>query len=380
MSTPLTDTTPAARFIDPKVLIKIQNLELVARTVVEGFVQGLHRSPYMGFSVDFAAYRQYMPGDEIRRIDWNVFSRSDKLYVKLYEGETNTRVLILLDISGSMNYGSGDIKKIDYARIVAACLSYFAYHQRDGVGLLTFDSQIGSHVPPGRRRGQLLTILSEIDRIQRSELTEFRKPLRFLAEYLTRRGVIVLISDLYDEPENILAGLKVLRSKGNDIIVFHIMDNFELTFPFEDMAQFEDMETRKKLHVIPEYLRTQYLVILNEHMEKIRKELAGCRIDYCLMDTSKPLDQGLFTYLAARSALPDAAEQAGGQFEFGPRHGADAGYVVQHAVRQQLRQDESRSAVANRWTAGRRPDGDHRVQRQRDAALASDIGQGHVER
>ena len=281
--------------------MKIQNLELVARSVVEGFVQGLHRSPYMGFSVDFASYREYQPGDEIRRIDWNVFSRSDKLYVKLYEGETNTRVLVLLDISGSMNYGSGEIKKIDYARILAACLIYFAHHQRDGVGLLTFDTDVRAHIPSSRRRGQLLTILSEIDRIQPSELTEFRKPLQFLAEYLTRRGVIVLISDLYDEPDNIIAGLKALRAKGNDIVIFHIMDHFELTFPFEDMAQFEDMETKKKLHVIPEYLRTQYLVIIKEHMEKIRKELSGWRIDYCLMDTSKPLDEGLFAYLAARS-------------------------------------------------------------------------------
>src|SRR3989454_9582945 len=156
--------TPANRFIDPKVLIKIQNLELVARSVVEGFVQGLHRSPYMGFSVDFASYREYQPGDEIRRIDWNVYSRSDKLYVKLYEGETNTRVLVMLDISGSMNYGSGDVKKIDYARILAACLSYFAYHQRDGVGLLTFDSQIPAHVPPGRRRRPVPTIFAGIDR------------------------------------------------------------------------------------------------------------------------------------------------------------------------------------------------------------------------
>jgi uncharacterized protein (DUF58 family) len=301
MSTPIADQTPAARFIDPKVLIKIQNLELVARTVVEGFVQGLHRSPYMGFSVDFAAYRQYMPGDEIRRIDWNVYGRSDRLYIKLYEGETNTRVLVMLDISGSMNYGSGPIKKIDYARILAASLSYFAHHQRDGVGLLTFDTEIRAHVPASRRRGQMLTILAEIDRIQPSAQTEFRKPLRFLAEYLTRRGVIILISDLYDEPDNIIAGLKALKAKGNDIIVFHIMDNFELTFPFEDMAQFEDMETRKKLHVIPEYLRTQYLSILKDHMDRINKELAGTRIDYCLMDTSKPLDVGLFSYLGARA-------------------------------------------------------------------------------
>ena len=300
MSTPVGEQQSINRFIDPKVLMKIQNLELIARTVVEGFVQGLHRSPYLGFSVDFASYRQYMPGDEIRRIDWNVFSRSDKLYVKLFEGETNTRVLVLLDISGSMNYGSAGVTKIDYARMLAASLSYFAYHQRDGVGLLTFDTEIRSHIQASRRRGQLMTILSEIDRIKPSELTEFRKPLRFLAEYLSRRGVIVVISDLYDEPDNIIAGLKALRAKGNDIIVFHIMDNFELTFPYEDMAQFEDMETKKKLHVIPEYLRSQYLTILREHMERIRKELSGLRIDYCLMDTSKPLDVGLFSYLGAR--------------------------------------------------------------------------------
>src|SRR5437016_4760340 len=187
MSTPVVETS-TNRFIDPKVLMKIQNLELIARTVVEGFVQGLHRSPYLGFSVDFASYRQYQPGDEIRRIDWNVFSRSDKLYIKLFEGETNTRVLVLLDTSGSMNYGSGGVTKIDYARMLAASLSYFAYHQRDGVGLLTFDTEIRSHVPPSRRRGQLMTILAEIDRVQPSELTEFRKPLRFLAEFLTRRG------------------------------------------------------------------------------------------------------------------------------------------------------------------------------------------------
>src|SRR4030095_5068268 len=180
MSTPVVEQRPTNRFIDPKVLIKIQNLELVARTVVEGVVQGLHRSPYTGFSVDFASYRQYMPGDEIRRIDWNVFARSDRLYIKLYEGETNTRVLILLDVSGSMNYGSGDVKKIDYARIIAACLSYFSSHQRDGVGRLTFDTEFRSHIPASRRSGQLLNILAEIERIQPAKETAFKKPLRFL--------------------------------------------------------------------------------------------------------------------------------------------------------------------------------------------------------
>jgi uncharacterized protein (DUF58 family) len=281
--------------------MRIQNLELVARTVVEGFVSGLHRSPYLGFSVDFAEYRLYTPGDDLRRIDWNVFSRSDRLYIKLFEGETNTRVLTLLDISGSMNYGSGEIKKIDYARVLAACLSYFAHHQRDGIGLLTFDTQVKVHIPASRRSGQLFTILKEIDRVTPSDLTEFRKPLRFLAEILNRRGLIILISDLYDEPENIVAGLKQLKSKGNDIIVFHIMDDFELTFPFEDNAQFEDLETKRKLHVIPEYLRSQYLTILNDHMAKLRTEFSAAGIDYVLMNTSKPLDTGLFTYLAARS-------------------------------------------------------------------------------
>jgi uncharacterized protein (DUF58 family) len=299
MSTPIIDR-PKNRFIDPKVLMKIQNLELIARTVVEGFVNGLHKSPYLGFSVDFAEYRQYMPGDDIRRIDWNVYGRSDRLYLKLYEGETNTRVLILLDVSGSMNYGSADIKKIDYARIIAACLSYFSYHQRDGVGLLTFDTDVRSHIPASRRTGQLFNILAEIDRIEPAKETAFRKPLRFLAEFLSRRGLIVVISDLYDEVENIMAGLKQLKAKGNDIMVLHIMDNFELTFPFMDAAQFEDMENKRKMHIIPEYLRDQYLTIINDHIARLRKEMSGSRIDYTLMDTTKPVDEALFSYLAAR--------------------------------------------------------------------------------
>lgn len=292
---------PRNRLIDPAILVKIQNLELVARTVVEGFVQGLHKSPYLGFSVDFAEYRPYNPGDDLRRIDWNVYSRMDKLYIKLFEGETNTRVLTLLDASGSMSYGSGAVKKIDYAKILAASLSYFSYQQRDGVGLLTFDTAVRDYLPASRRNGQLPHILHTIDRIEPTALTEFRKPLRYLAEILNRRGLIVLISDLYDEPANIMAGLKQLKSKGNDIVVFHIMDDYELRFPFDQMAQFEDMETGKKMHVIPEYLREQYLKIVGDHMTQLRREMAANQIDYTLINTSKPLDQALFNYMAARS-------------------------------------------------------------------------------
>ena len=300
MSTPAADR-PKNRFIDPKVLIRIQNMELLARSVVEGFVTGLHQSPYLGFSVDFAEYREYQPGDEIRRIDWNVYGRSDKLFIKKYEGETNTRVLVLLDMSGSMNYGSGEVKKGDYAKMLAACLTYFAYHQRDGVGLLTFDSEVRSHIPASRRTGQLFTLLHEIDKAVPAKGTEFKRPLQFLAEVLSRRGIIILISDFYDDPANILAGLKVLKAKGNDIMAFHIMDDFELTFPFEDMAQFEDMETTEKLHVIPEYLRTQYLNVVANHIDTLKKGLKAAQIDYTLMNTSKPLDSALFSYLAARA-------------------------------------------------------------------------------
>jgi len=292
---------PKTRFIDPKVLIRIQNMELLARSVVEGFVTGLHRSPYMGFSVDFAEYRQYMPGDEIRRIDWNVYARNDKLFVKLYEGETNTRVLILLDMSGSMNYGSGEVKKSDYARMLAGCLTYFAYHQRDAVGLMTFDTAVRTHIPASRRSGQLLSLLHEIDRATPGQGTEFGKPIQFLAETLKRRGIVVVISDFYAEPSSVISGLKILKAKGNEVITFHVMDEYELTFPFEEMAQFEDMETSDKMHVIPEYLRDQYLKVVGSHIEELRKGLKAAQIDYTLMSTSKPLDSALFSYLAARA-------------------------------------------------------------------------------
>ncbi len=292
---------PTNRFIDPTILSKIENLELLARTVVEGFVQGLHKSPYLGFSVDFAEYRTYQPGDEIRRIDWNVFARMNKLYVKLFEGDTNTHVHLLLDVSGSMGYGSGEVQKVDYARFLAASLAYFAYGQRDGVGLLSFDTDIVNHIPAGRRSGQLFSILAELDRAKPSKETEFQKPLDYMAEFLKRRGIIVVISDLYDDVPNILAGIKHLRSKGNDVIVFHVLDDFELSFPFDQMTEFEDLETTKKLNVIPQYLKREYLQLIHGHIEELDRELSKVGVDYTLMNSSKPLDVGLFAYLAKRA-------------------------------------------------------------------------------
>ena len=289
------------RFIDPTVLTKIQNLELLARTVVEGFVQGLHKSPFLGFSVDFAEYRQYQPGDEIRRIDWKAFARLDRLFVKLFEGETNTHVHFVLDASGSMAYGSGEVSKIDYAKFLTASLIYFAYHQRDGVGLVTFDEEVTGHIPAGRRNGQLFSLLAQVERIEASKVTEFRKPLDYMSEFLKRRGMVVIVSDFYDEVENIVSSVKHLRAKGNDVIIFHVLDDFELNFPFDTMTEFEDLETTKKLNVIPQYLRKEYLQLIQGHVDALEKEFAAIGVDYTLMNSSKPLDVGLFAYLARRA-------------------------------------------------------------------------------
>jgi uncharacterized protein (DUF58 family) len=185
--------------------------------------------------------------------------------------------------------------------MLASCLTYFAYHQRDAVGVLVFDEGVRAHVPSSRRSGQLHTLLHTIEHAEPGKGTEFKKPINFLADALSRRGIVILISDFYDEPANILAGLKVLKAKGNDIMCFHIMDDFELTFPFDEMAQFEDMETQDKMHVIPDYIRTQYLNVVGAHIEKLRKDMNSVQIDYTLMNTSKPLDAGLFAYLAARA-------------------------------------------------------------------------------
>ena len=293
---------PSNRFIDPTILSKIENLELLARAVVEGFVQGLHKSPYLGFSVDFAEYRPYQPGDEIRRIDWNVYSRMDKLYVKLFEGETNTHVNLLMDISGSMAYGSsGSVSKIDYARFLTASLAYFAYGQRDGVGLLTFDTDIVSHIPASRRTGQLFNILVNLERSEASKETQVHKPLEYMAEFLKRRGIVVIVSDLYDDAQKIVSAIKHLRSKGNEVIVFHVLDDFELNFPFDEMTEFEDLETTRKLNVIPQYLRKEYLQLIRGHIAELEKQFASIGVDYTLMNSSKPLDVGLFAYLAKRA-------------------------------------------------------------------------------
>jgi len=296
-----TEPTASARFMDPKILGRIDNLELLARTVVEGFISGLHRSPYVGRSVDFAEHRAYMPGDDIRRIDWRLFARADRFYVKEFEADTNTSFTLILDLSRSMTFGSRGITKLDYARYLAACLAYFSHKQRDRVGLVTFDEDIVDFVPPSAKH--LEVVLHKIDRMKPGRRGALGPPLAKVAEAIRRRGIMVLISDFYEEPEAVLDAVKVLRYKGNDLIVFHVLDPAEIEFPFDEVANYQDLETEEAIPVIPEYLREQYRKLVAEHIDRLSRWLGDNRIDYTFFDTSTPLDYALFNYLSNRQRL-----------------------------------------------------------------------------
>jgi uncharacterized protein (DUF58 family) len=290
-----------SQFLDPRVLARIDNLELLARTVVDGFINGLHHSPYFGLSVDFAEHRQYMPGDDIRRVDWRVFGRTDRFYVKEYEADTNANFCVLFDISKSMDYGSKGITKLDYGRYLAACLSYFSRTQRDRVGILTFDSDVKEYVPSSAKH--LDIVLHTIDNISASNAGSFEEPINKIAEILSRRSILVVISDLYEDPTAVVDSLNLLRHKGNDVIVFHVLDPAEIEFPFDDAAHFQDMESGEAIPVVPDTLREQYLALMNEHVKTLEERLVRSRIDYCRFDTSQPLDFALFEYLARRHRL-----------------------------------------------------------------------------
>jgi len=293
---------PGAGFIDPKVLARIGNLELVAKTVVEGFLNGLHRSPHLGASMDFAEHRAYMPGDDIRRIDWKLYARSDRYHIKEFEADTNTNFLVLLDVSSSMRYaGPGSIPKIDYARFLAASLTYFSHHQRDRVGMATFDQDVIEYVPPSAKH--LNVVLHTLDRMKPGAKGELEAPLRKISESIRRRSIVALISDLYHEPEQVLRAISHLKGKGNDLLVFHILDKAELEFPFDEASQFEDIESGERLPVIPQYLRVQYRTLIEQHINSLSQLLGRNRIDYSLFDTSKPLDDALFTYLSNRQRM-----------------------------------------------------------------------------
>jgi uncharacterized protein (DUF58 family) len=285
-------------FLDPKVLARIDNLDLLARTVVDGFINGLHRSPYLGLSIDFAEHRPYMPGDDIRRIDWRVFGRTDRFYVKEFEADTNANFIVVLDISRSMDYASQGISKLDYSRYLAACLSYFSRQQRDRVGLATIDSDIVEFVPPSAKHLEI--VLHTIDRIKPGGASDLETTLLKIAEAVTRRSIVVLISDLYEEPQSVLRAVSYLKNKGNDVLVFQVLDPAEIDFPFEGPVHFEDLESGEKIPVVPERQREQYQQLIQTHLNQLAQLLVENRIDYFLFNTSKPLAHALFVYLSRR--------------------------------------------------------------------------------
>ena len=291
-------SAPGAQFLDPAVLARIDNLELLARTVVHGFLNGLHRAPHLGLSMDFAEHRPYVPGDDIRHLDWKLYGRTDRHYLKQYEAETNADVVALLDVSASMAYGSGAVTKIDYARFLTACLLRFSRKQRDRVGLVTFDTRVVDYVPASARNLELS--LHVLDRTDPGRPGALRPALLQCAERLARRGLVFLVSDFYEEPDVIMESLALLKGRGHDLVVFHLLDPAERELPGEGSTTFQDLETEEITPVLPEQLRAGYREMIDAHVETIRERCSGNRIDYVLLDTSQPLDHALFRYLTIR--------------------------------------------------------------------------------
>ena len=288
------------RFLDPKILAGIANLELTAKTVVDGFIAGLHRSPDFGFSQEFAEYRQYVPGDDLRMVDWNVFARADRLYLKRYRGETNTRVTILLDRSGSMEFQADGVRKIDYARFLAASLAYLAHHQRDAVGLISFDDEVRDYVAPSSRHGQWMKVLFGIDHAEPGNRTDFAKPFLLFQELLRRRGIVIVISDFFAEPKHVVRTVAPLRHRGNDVMLFHVLDPQEVRPRLDGPRIMIDMETAQEIEVSPEYASGTYRNRIAAHLEALRTESEGAGIGYHLVETDKPLDEALREYLSVR--------------------------------------------------------------------------------
>lgn len=306
----LSGRSAAARLIDPSVLARIDNLAVIARGVVDGFLHGLHRSPNLGISLDFAEHRAYEPGDDLRRIDWRVFARTDRYHVRQFEAETNADVTLLVDVSASMGYGGSDgarrgsgggPTKLGYAAMLAACLAYFSARQRDRVGVVLFSDDIRARIAPSARR--LDEVFHTLAGARAEGAGALGLPLRKTAELLRRRGLVVLISDLYEPPDEVLGAVRRLRARGNDLIVFHVLDHAELAFPFHAVTTFRDAETGVELPVAADALAERYRTSIRAHTDELARLFAGERIDYTLLDSAEPLDRALFAYLTLRHRM-----------------------------------------------------------------------------
>lgn len=292
------------RYLRPEVTTRIRRLELTARRVVEGFLSGMHRSPYFGQSIEFLQHRQYTRGDEIRHIDWKVYARQDRLHIKQYEEETNLRLTLLVDRSGSMAYGNGESNKFDYSASIAASLAYLALRQKDATGLFTFDTAVRASVPAKSNRQQLTRILSVLDSVGADGRTDLTRVAREVAQGIPKRGLVVIISDLLGV-DRLMEGLRVLRQRGHDVALFHVLHDDELDFEFNGATRFEGLETDDFLNCNPRALREGYLEALNAFLEGTRKACGRLSIEYMQVRTSEPLDAVLAKFLATRTSLPN---------------------------------------------------------------------------
>jgi len=288
------------KYLDPEVLDAIAGLELKARLIVEGFVSGMHRSPFHGFSVEFAEHREYVPGDDVRFVDWKVFGKSDRYYIKQYEEETNLRAWLFVDVSESMEYGASPMSKIDYARHLAAALAYLITQQQDAVGLVLFDDDVRTVLPPASSAGHLRALIHELAEAKTGGRTGLGGSVRKAAERVGRRGVIVIVSDLLEDADSILSAVRQLRHHRHEVVLFHLLDHDERTFPFERMTRFEGLETLPTVMADPAALRTQYLKELEQFAHVLRKGCLGNGSDFVEIDTKTTLDVALSSYLASR--------------------------------------------------------------------------------
>jgi len=290
------------KYLDPKILGKVSKLDLKARLIVEGFISGLHESPFHGFSVEFAQHREYVPGDDVRHIDWKVWARSNRYYIKQYVEETNLRAYLLVDSSESMAFQTSTISKMDYACYMAASLAYLMLQQQDSVGLVLFDEQVRKFIRDSSHPSHLKLIHNELENAVPSGDTQMEHIFHDLAERLHRKGLLILISDLLTDPESLMFGLQHARHKRHEIILFHILDPAERTFPYEDLTRFEGMENYPDVFGEPQSLRQTYLEELDSFVSRVRKGCRENRIDYVPLTTTDPLDVVLSSYLANRLA------------------------------------------------------------------------------
>jgi len=295
-------TTPA-RFLDPELLARIGSLELLARAVVEGFMSGLHRSPFTGFSTEFTEYRQYNPGDDLRYLDWRLLGRTDRYFIKKYRADTNTQCHVLIDTSASMDYAhSSSVTKLQYAQFLAASIAYLLNRQQDAVGIVGFSDKVHTHVPARNRTGHMRTIFGTLSMLQPGGETRLAESLHQLAEILTRRGIVVLISDFYDQADRLKEAFQHLRFKGHDLVAFHVLDQNELDFDFTDpVLLLEDAETQEQMPVLPDVVMSGYRERMRQHVNDMRACAAANHVDYEMLTTKQPLDFALFSFLSRRA-------------------------------------------------------------------------------